>query len=100
MSKYDWKDNELKRMVSEKEEEMLSKKRAKELYDKKIMENFEVGTFKGLQQIQEYLFQDVFEDAGKIREKNFSKGGVRFASAIFLFISKVNLFLIIKKIYL
>lgn len=75
MSKYDWKDNELKRMVSEKEEELLSKKRAKELYDKKIMENFEVGTFKGLQQIHEYLFKDVFEDAGKIREKNFSKGG-------------------------
>ncbi|WP_036055964.1 protein adenylyltransferase Fic [Pseudoleptotrichia goodfellowii] len=84
MSKYDWKDNELKRMVSEKEEELLSKKRAKELYDKKIMENFEVGTFKGLQQIHEYLFKDIFEDAGKIREKNFSKGGVRFASAIFL----------------
>ena len=84
MSKYDWKDNELKRTVSEKEEELLSKKRAKELYDKKIMENFEVGTFKGLQQIHEYLFQDVFEDAGKIREKNFSKGGFRFASAIFL----------------
>ena len=36
MSKYDWKDNELKRMVSEKEEELLSKKRAKELYDKKL----------------------------------------------------------------
>lgn len=84
MSKYDWKDNELKRTVSEKEEELLSKKRAKELYDKKIMENFEVGTFKGLQQIHEYLFQDVFEDAEKIREKNFSKGGFRFASAIFL----------------
>lgn len=73
MSKYDWKDNELKRTVSEKEEELLSKKRAKELYDKKIMENFEVGTFKGLQQIHEYLFQDVFEDAGKIRKKIFPK---------------------------
>ncbi|WP_243343832.1 Fic family protein [Anaerococcus sp. AGMB09787] len=65
-------------------EEYLSKKRAKELWDKNIINSFEIGTFKGLQQIHQYIFQDVFSFAGKIRNVNLAKGNFRFASLLFL----------------
>lgn len=65
-------------------EEKTSKKRAKELWDNKIIETFEIGTFKGLQQIHAYLFKDVFDFAGDIREVNISKGNFRFAHVLYL----------------
>ena len=49
------------------EEEKITKKKALELFDKKIVDTFKVGTFKGLQEIHKYLFEDVYEFAGKIR---------------------------------
>ena len=64
--------------LSEKEEK-ITKKKALELFDKKIIDTFEVGTFKGLQEIHKYLFQDVYDFAGKIRDENISKGNFRFA---------------------
>ncbi|MDU2374717.1 protein adenylyltransferase Fic [Anaerococcus vaginalis] len=67
-----------------KKEEYLSKKRAIELWDKGIIKEFEVGTFKGLQQIHKYIFQDVFSFAGKIRSVNLAKGNFRFAPLLFL----------------
>lgn len=67
-----------------KKEEYLSKKRAIELWDKGIINEFEVGTFKGLQQIHQYIFQDVFSFAGKIRSVNLAKGNFRFAPLLFL----------------
>ena len=67
-----------------KKEEYLSKKRAVELWDKGIINEFEVGTFKGLQQIHKYIFQDVFSFAGKIRSVNLAKGNFRFAPLLFL----------------
>lgn len=67
-----------------KREEYLSKKRAVELWDKGIINEFEVGTFKGLQQIHKYIFQDVFIFAGKIRSVNLAKGNFRFAPLLFL----------------
>lgn len=65
-------------------EEYLSKKRAKELRDKNIINEFEVGTFKGLQQIHKYIFQDVFPFSGKMRNVNLAKGNFRFAPLLFL----------------
>lgn len=65
-------------------EEQLTKKRAQELYDKHILDNFEVGTFAGLQQIHGYLFQDVYDFAGKMRSVNIAKGNFRFAPLIYL----------------
>ena len=65
-------------------EEKLSKKRALELFSKGIINDFEVGTTKVLQQIHQYLFQDVFDFAGKIRDVDLSKGNFRFAPAIYL----------------
>ena len=65
-------------------EEYLSKKRAKELWDLGIIDNFEVGTIKSLIDIHAYLFQDVFDFAGKIRTVNIAKGSFRFAPLLFL----------------
>lgn len=66
------------------EEERLTKKRALELYDKKILDSFEIGTFAGLKDIHGYLFQDVYPFAGKLRTVNIAKGHFRFAPVIYL----------------
>lgn len=65
-------------------EEQLTKKRAQELYDQHILDTFEVGTFAGLQQIHGYLFQDVYDFAGKMRSVNIAKGNFRFAPLLYL----------------
>ena len=70
--------------ISMKNEELASKKRAIELYDSGKINEFEVGTTRGLQQIHQFLFQDVFDFAGKIREVNLAKGNFRFAPIIYL----------------
>ena len=66
------------------DEELLSKKRAIELWDKGIINDFEVGTYKGLQEIHGFLFQDIFDFAGKTRDVNLSKGNFRFANLLYL----------------
>ena len=66
------------------EEERLTKKRALELYDNDLLSSFEVGTFAGLKSIHGYLFQDVYDFAGKIRNVNIAKGNFRFASVLYL----------------
>ena len=66
------------------EEERLTKKRALELYDKKILDSFEVGTFVGLRAIHGYLFQDVYGFAGQVRKVNIAKGNFRFAPVLYL----------------
>jgi len=67
-----------------REEERLTKKRALELYDNKILANFEVGTFAGLKAIHGYLFQDIYPFAGKMRTVNIAKGHFRFAPVLYL----------------
>ena len=54
-------------------EELQSKKRAIELYDSGKINEFEVGTTEGLKQIHRFLFQDVFDFAGKIRDIDLAK---------------------------
>ena len=46
--------------------------------------HFGIGTTKGLQQIHQYLFEGIYDFAGRIRTKNISKGGFRFANALYL----------------
>lgn len=55
-----------------KEEEKITKLKVLELFDNKIMDKFEVETFKGLSKIHEYLFSDIYEFAGKIRKDNIA----------------------------
>ena len=60
-----------------------SKRKAYELYENSILDTTETGTIKGLQQIHAYLFEGLYEFAGKIRTKNISKGGFAFANCQF-----------------
>ena len=54
------------------------------LYESGDIRNIEVGTTKGLQEIHRYLFDGLYDFAGKIREKNIAKGGFRFANSMYL----------------
>ena len=65
-------------------EELLSKKRAIELWQTGKINEIEVGTTKGLQEIHQYIFQDVFDFAGQIRTVDLAKGNFRFAPVIYL----------------
>ena len=67
-----------------KEEERITKIKALYLFDKKKIDEFEIGTFTGLSKIHEFLFSDIYDFAGKIRKENISKGTFRFASVIYL----------------
>ena len=66
------------------EEERISKKKAAELFDRKLLDTFDVGTFAGLAAIHKYLFEDIFDFAGEIRTVNLAIGYFRFAPLIFL----------------
>lgn len=61
-----------------------SKKKAYTLFESNLINEFEVGTTKGLQQIHAYLFGGLYDFAGQIRQKNISKGGFQFATSRFL----------------
>jgi len=54
------------------------------LFETGAIDNLEVGTTKGLQQIHQYLFDGLYDFAGKIRSQNITKGGFRFATAFYL----------------
>lgn len=61
-----------------------SKIKAYALFESSFINNIEVGTTKGLQQIHAYLFGGLYDFAGQIRQKNISKGGFQFAVSRFL----------------
>ncbi len=61
-----------------------SKKKAYTLFESNLIDDIEIGTIKGLQQIHAYLFGGLYDFAGQIRQKNISKGGFQFAMAQYL----------------
>lgn len=67
-----------------KEEEKLSKKRAVELFEEELLSLADAGSFSSLQKIHEYLFQNIYDFAGKIRTVNIAKGSFRFAPVVYL----------------
>lgn len=67
-----------------KEEERITKIKARKLFETKKLDTFEIGTFKGLVQIHNYLFENIYEFAGKIRTQNISKSNFRFVSVMYL----------------
>lgn len=67
-----------------KAEEKISKRKAKKLFDSGDIERVEVGSFNGLAFIHSYLFEDIYDFAGKIRDVNIAKGNFRFAPLMYL----------------
>jgi cell filamentation protein len=67
-----------------KTEEKISKQKAKQLFDSGDIARAEVGTFSGLAFIHSYLFEDIYQFAGKIRTVNIAKGNFRFAPVMYL----------------
>ena len=61
-----------------------SLQKAFQLFESGDIERMEIGTTKGLQQIHKYIFGGLYDFAGKIRDKNISKGGYRFTNALYL----------------
>ena len=66
------------------EEERISKKKAAQLFDRKLLDTFDVGTFAGLTAIHKHLFEDIYDFAGELRTVNIAKGNFRFASLMYL----------------
>lgn len=67
-----------------REEEKISKKKAMELFESGYLDTLNAGTFDALSKIHKYLFEDIYDFAGKIRDVNIAKGGFRFAPLMYL----------------
>lgn len=67
-----------------REEERISKKKALDLFDTTVLEKYPVGSFAQLTAIHKYLFEDIYDFAGKVRTVNMAKGNFRFASVMYL----------------
>ena len=65
-------------------EEKISKTKAIRLYESNIVEDFEIGKFSGLAKIHNFLFDELYDFAGKIRTVNIAKGNFRFAPVMYL----------------
>lgn len=65
-------------------EERLSKTRALSLFEDGVLDIIEVGTFKGLSDIHRYLFEEVYDFAGKVRTVDIAKGNFRFVPLLYL----------------
>ncbi len=68
----------------DKIEEKISKQKARQFFESGDINKVEVGTFKGLAQIHTYLFFDIYDFAGKLRDVNIAKGNFRFAPLMYL----------------
>ena len=65
-------------------EEKISKRKAIEMFENGFLEQLEPGTYESLAAIHKYLFDEIYDFAGKIREVNLSKGNFRFAPLMYL----------------
>lgn len=65
-------------------EEKISKQKAKQLFDSGDIRQVEIGAFAGLAFIHAYLFGEIYDFAGKIRDVNLAKGDFRFAPVMYL----------------
>lgn len=74
-----------------REEERISKKKAIMLFENGILNSLEAGKFSTLKEIHRYLFEDIYEFAGRIRTVNLAKGNFRFAPLMYLEVSLENI---------
>ena len=66
------------------EEERISKKKAVELFENGILDFAPAGKFETLKTIHKFLFEDIYDFAGKLRTVNMAKGNFRFAPVMYL----------------
>lgn len=74
-----------------REEERISKKKAVELYDSGRLDTLTPGTWAALAEIHRFLFEDIYDSAGKMRNVNLAKGSFRFAPLMYLDASLKNI---------
>ena len=74
-----------------REEERLSKKKAVELFENDVLDALPAGKFSTLQAIHKYLFEDIYDFAGKLRTVNLAKGNFRFAPLMYLEAALANI---------
>lgn len=74
-----------------REEERISKKKALQMFEKNFFDKLNAGTFQSLSEIHKYLFGDIYDFAGQIREVNIAKGNFRFAPVMYLEVSIQNI---------
>ncbi len=67
-----------------REEERISKKKALHMFESGMLDRLEAGKFSSLKEIHKYLFEDIYDFAGKLRTVNISKGNFRFAPLMYL----------------
>ena len=67
-----------------REEERISKKQAAMLFENHILDNLESGKLSTLQTIHKYLFDEIYDFAGKLRTVNIAKGNFRFAPLMYI----------------
>lgn len=72
-------------------EERISKKKARYLFENGVLDTLEVGTFESLKAIHKYLFEDIYDFAGKLRTVNIAKGNFRFAPLMYLEAALANI---------
>lgn len=74
-----------------REEEKISKAKAKELFESGILDSLHPGTYVTLAKIHEFLFDEIYDFAGKMRTVNIAKGNFRFAPLMYLRVSLENI---------
>lgn len=65
-------------------EERISKKKAAQMFGSGYLNRLEPGSMESLIKIQQYLFDEIYEFAGAIRQVNLTKGNFRFAPVMYL----------------
>ena len=74
-----------------REEERISKKKAAELFENRLLDTLPAGKFSTLQAIHRYLFEDIYDFAGNLRTVNLAKGNFRFAPLMYLEAALTNI---------
>lgn len=67
-----------------REEERISKTRAKEMFETGYLNTLKPGTFETLKKIHKFLFEEIYEFAGNLRKVNIAKGNFRFMPLAYL----------------
>ena len=74
-----------------RQEELISKKKAMQLFESRMLEQLPAGKFATLQAIHKYMFEDIYDFAGELRTVNLAKGNFRFASLMYLEAALANI---------